>query len=278
MLRRLSLALICACCSLTGCHVSKSAHSSPVAEQTVASQEKSINAVDLYLAFVQTRLGDPFFNKDVQETDPDAEGPAQKPCLWSSTDHHVVNIEQQIVLEDNGYRVGQIVGIMPAKLMKLLDSPRTCIDPRHRVLSCGEPATLAVGPILQRSTFHVKHGGQVQHFALEQARYCLDVTANLTKDGRTRLEFTPRVEHRAPGLAVDLAPDLSGFVNKLVPPHHRFPLLGWQVTLKPGEALVIGANLERPGSLGCRSFLQDDMPEPVQRVLVVRTSRPLDER
>ncbi len=211
-------------------------------------------------------LGDAFLNPEHEQA-----------CLWSCTDHHVVNIEQQIVLEENGYRVGQVVGIIPARLMTLLNSKQTCIDPRRRILPCGEPMTLPLGPVLPRSTFLAKHGGQCQQFTLEQARFCLDVSASLTTDGRTRLEFSPKVEHRSTSLAVGVAADLSGLVNKLAPPHRSFPQLGWDVTLKPGETLVIGANLEKPDSLGCRSFVEADIAEPVQRVLVLRTSRPLEE-
>lgn len=278
MLRRSGLALICVCCCwLAGCHVAKPPQSAPNAGPATGAQAKSADTIDLFLAFVQLSLGDPFFNRDLPEADAGQVHVAQQPCLWTSTDHHLVSIEQQNVLDDNGYRIGQVVGCMPARLMSLLDSRQTCIDPRHRTLAIGEPAVLPLGPVLQRGSFQVKHGGQSQQFTLDQARFCLEVAASLTRDGRTKLEFTPRVEHRSSTLAVDIAPDLSGLVNKLAPPHRSFPLLGWQVVLKPGETLVIGANLERPGSLGCHSFVQEDAVEPVQRVLVLRTSRPLEE-
>jgi hypothetical protein len=45
------------------------------------------------------------------------------------------------------------------------------------------------------------------------------------------------------------------------------------VTLAPNEYVVVGARFDRPGSLGYQAFVRADESPPVQRLLVIRTSR-----
>ena len=268
MVRCFGLALICGSLGLTGCQFFNSTASTSASSPCAAARETQANAVELYMAFVERPLGDPFLNKN---------GPEPESCLWNCTDAHVVDFERQIQLEENGYRVGQIVGIVPSRLMTLLRSERACVNPRYRLVPCGEPTLLHLGPVLPRSSFQVKMGGQSEQVTLEQAQFALEIVAKLTNDGRTELKITPTAEHRRTAFAVEPSPDLVGYVPQTSRPQRRFSQLGWNVSLRPGETLVIGANLDKPGSLGQRSFTQEEGAEPVQRVLILRTSRPLEE-
>jgi hypothetical protein len=271
MLRCLRLAVFCGCCCwLTGCNIAKSSPSTSSASSAAASQQPPADVIQLTMAFIERPLGDPFLNKDVEEDG------AARLCLWSSTDHHVDNIERQILLEENGLRIGQIVGTTPGKLLTLLGS-EACVNPRNRILPRGEPAAIHLGPASQRSTFEVKAAGQSQSFTFEQARFCLDVIARPAKEGRVELEFTPKVEHRSSAIAVNVGADLMSYVRQVAPPQKSFPMLTWNVALKPGETLVIGADLEKPGTIGYRSFIENDVATPVQRVLVLRASGPVEE-
>jgi hypothetical protein len=50
--------------------------------------------------------------------------------------------------------------------------------------------------------------------------------------------------------------------------------LGWDVTVAPNEYVVLGARSDRPATLGHASFVRGGEAVPVQRLLVIRTTRP----
>src|SRR5437870_10332225 len=47
--------------------------------------------------------------------------------LWQTADEQVVPLERKAVLEENGFRVGQIGGQTPVGLQALLTSERSCV-------------------------------------------------------------------------------------------------------------------------------------------------------
>jgi hypothetical protein len=57
-------------------------------------------------------------------------------------------------------------------------------------------------------------------------------------------------------------------------PHHSYPKLSWEVTLAPNQYLVVGTRFDQRHSLGFASFVQTEETNPVQRLLVIRTSCP----
>ena len=68
--------------------------------------------------------------------------------------------------------------------------------------------------------------------------------------------------------------DRSGWTLQLQQPTEAYAALGWEVSLAPGEYLVVGARFDRPGTLGHEAFVRTDEPAPVQRLLFLRTARP----
>jgi hypothetical protein len=215
--------------------------------------------VQLEVALLERPVGDPFLNQE----------------LWQHTDEMVVPLERKSAVEDNGFRVGQIVGMTPGKLQELLKSERYCINPRLRLLPSGHSVAQYLGPVLPRSEFVIQLGKQTVAAGFDQARFCLDVKATLTNDGKTRLAFTPKVETGETTLPFQPDPDQQSWILRVERPCQTFPELTWEVALAPGEFLVIGALLSKDKSLGHRSFVQED-GNAVQRLLVLRTSRALN--
>src|SRR5207247_4496708 len=78
-----------------------------------ASPAANSQVVQLDVAILERPLGDPFLDKE----------------LWQHTDEMIVDLDRKAAVEDNGYRVGQIIGMTPGKLQDLLKSPRSCINP-----------------------------------------------------------------------------------------------------------------------------------------------------
>ncbi len=56
-------------------------------------------------------------------------------------------------------------------------------------------------------------------------------------------------------------------------PSRKFTDLSWEVTLSPGQYVVVGCRPEKTASFGQSAFVQDDTALPLQRLLVIRTNR-----
>jgi hypothetical protein len=93
---------------------------------------------------------------------------------------------------------------------------------------------------------------------LDQASCVLTVVPTLAADGRTRLQFTPEIRNH-PGNGNSLA--------------SAYGSLSWEITLAPNDYLLIGGRYDRPNTLGWQSFIRPDEDAPVQRLLVIRTTR-----
>jgi hypothetical protein len=219
------------------------------------------DAVQMEVAIIERPLGDAYLNKD----------------LWSFTDEQVVDLEHKGALEDNGFRVGQVVGMTPAGLQSLLTSERACTNARRYLLGSGKSAAVTLGPTVPQSHFKVDQDGEPTDVSLDQAQFSLVVLPTLTPDGRTCLRFTPQVHYGEQLPDFQVAPDKSGYVMEIKRPCKTYSSLGWEVTVAPNQYLVVGTRLEQPHKLGSQCFVEADGTAPVQRLLVIRTNRSLPE-
>lgn len=209
---------------------------------------------------VERELGDPFLNHD----------------LWTHTDELFVDLEKKAALDDNGFRIGQVVGMTPADLHALLKSERWRLHGYHRVCPLGKTYTEYLSPVqIPHCDYDIVLGGRRHELQADGARFCLDLVPAFTGDGKTRLTFTPKVETAEQMLPFQPAPNESSWVFKPQRPGKAYQELSWHATLAPNEYLVIGPRLDKPGMLGYRALVQDEGPQPMQRLLVIRTNRSL---
>jgi hypothetical protein len=215
------------------------------------------DTVQLDVALVECPVGDGFINRD----------------LWLVTDEQVIGLEHRATLEENGFRVGEVIGLPPTELRTLLKSERSCVNPRRRLLAIGAAAPLQLGPVQAECRFQVHRSGGSVPVALQQAECSLMVVPTATPDGRIRLHFTPKVEHGELLPQFRAAPDRSGWEMKIQRQSETYTDLSWDVVLASNEFLVIGAWLDQPGTLGHQAFVDTEGIAPVQRLLVIRTGR-----
>jgi hypothetical protein len=216
------------------------------------------DVVQMDIALIERPLGDGYLNQE----------------LWVAADEQVVAAEKRAILEDNGFRIGQMGGITPVGLQTLLTSERSCANPRRIRTHAGRPAKVVLGPESALCQFSLHRGGDSSAVTLEKAQVTLEVVPTLTADGRTRLLFVPQVHHGESNLVPRPAADLSGWMLKEERPTERYGELAWEVTLAPNEYVIVGGRYDRLDTLGQQSFLRRDEPNPVQRLLVIRTGRP----
>ncbi len=216
------------------------------------------DVVQMDVALIELPVGDPYLNRE----------------LWAAVDEQALALERKSVLEDNGLRVGVVAGIMPARLQALLTSDSTCANPRRHFFRAGTATALEVGPVRQVCRFYLTQDGEAMPVELGQARCTFEVRPSLTRDGKTRLTVTPRIEHGERRQAFQPSADRTRWEFLEQRSSETYTSLAWDVTLAPNEFVVVGARADRRDSLGQCFFVREDEPAPVQRLLVVRTNRP----
>jgi hypothetical protein len=254
------VALVLVVGTLSGCLGSESSGRKWIANWRPFQGVQGPDVVQMDVALLEVPVGDRYVNDE----------------LWGLADEQVVSLETKARLEDNGLRVGQVSAAPPAGLHELLTSGRSSPNPRRVQLHSGKPSPpQLLGPAREHLHFELRLGGPSETVELKQALAGLVVVPTLTEDGRTRLRFTPQVRHAAEGgLPWKPRADLAAWTLQSGHAEETYAGLRWEVTLAPGEYVVIGARFDRPGTLGHETFVRADEPVPVQRLLVIRTARP----
>jgi hypothetical protein len=216
--------------------------------------------VQLLVALVERPVGDLALNQEI----------------WSLADEQSIDLERKVLLEDNGFRMGQFGSLPPASLRNLIFSERSCANPRLIRIQSGNPTTVVLGTTQNHCSFELVTAGQKTPVDLDQAVCQFQIVPTLTPDGHTRLEITPLIKHGQ--IILDRRPitEPSGTLRWDVlarQPVETYSDLAWQQTLEDSEYLIIGAELDRPNTLGQRCFIQVENDPPIQRLLVLRALR-----
>jgi hypothetical protein len=243
---------------LAGCFpVAPQQSSSPYGPPTFASPGGR-DAVQLEVAVLERPVGDRFINRD----------------LWELADEEA-NLDRKVALESNGFRVCQIGGTPPARLLALLRSERSCANPRRLSLAAGKATPVVLGPVWPRCDFELHRGALAVPVELSQAQCQLQVVP-APEDGKVNLSFTPVVKHGETSMrpcAVAQADGSRRWELQTEQPCESYPWLNWELAVLPTEYVIVGTMLERPGTLGHRCFLETEGQSPVQRLLVLRAGR-----
>ncbi|MBI2804128.1 MAG: hypothetical protein HYX68_03990 [Planctomycetes bacterium] len=194
--------------------------------------------------------------------------------IWKETDEFIVDDpERRRAIEENGLRLGQLVGAPPREFQQMLLSKRCCVNSQARIFPAGKAVPIWLGAGVPHTFFDFVIGNRRQEVSFDQARFGLEVTATFTKDGRTRLTFTPQVENGEQLLPFQADPENSTWKLRIEKASKKYPELGWEATLGANQYLVVGARLERDRTLGPTAFVQLDGVSGVQRLLVIRNCR-----
>lgn len=226
-------------------------------KQTISADHALIE-----VALIEQPMRDEFINKKI----------------WEQVDEVIVDFDRDGALNQNGFRLGQLVGPTPEDFQKMLLSKRCCSNPHAMIFPAGKTATIYLGPELPQSTYDFVEGMQRTEVTLGQARYCLDVTAQFDTLGRTKLKFMPKIENGEPVFPFEAVPERSTWELRIEKASRKYPELSWEVTLSPNQYLLLGCQLHREKTIGWSAFTQSPSAANVQRMLVIRSCRPVTAR
>jgi hypothetical protein len=243
-----------------GCLAGEPARPTSVTEHFSPLERPAIaNAIYMQTALLEAPVGDRYLNKD----------------LWNQADDLVLTVDQKGLLEDNGFCVGQVGGVTPPEFLARLTSERSCVNAKLHQAPLDTPVAINLGPPLAKCQFKIERDSGRTPVDVEDAQCRMEIVPSTAPDGRTRLRFTPLVQHGKPGQFYQPTADRSGFMLNDQRPIERYTALAWEVTLALNEYAVVGACYDKPDTLGARCFVRTDEQLPRQRLLVVRTCRPV---
>lgn len=200
-------------------------------------------------------VGDPLLDRD----------------LWANASSPLPP-KTRALLEENGLRVVAFAGNLPRAFQKLLESESEAVNPQGLTFASRTDAVLpTVGPI-EKCEFRVLTdlSGSREKVELRTANGGILVKPEATADGRVKVVCEPRMQHGERQDWIRPTSDSTGFSLQGEIPLERYPGLGFDVTLGPGEYLVIGSPATATETLGSAMFGVEAKSESRQRVLVIR--------
>ena len=218
------------------------------------------DVVQLDVALIECSVGDGYINKG----------------LWQLTDESV-SPDLKAILQTNGFRACQTGSTPPPGLLDLLNSEKYNFNPRRISTRANTPTTIPLGPVWSSCPYDLDKDGTPTSVEVQQAQCVLTVVPALADEGRVTLRFTPEVRHGPTLLKPKPMQEPSGSMSWTLVPEQAseaYAWLAWEMTVQPGEFVAVGTLLDRPDTLGYRSFLYTETSAPVQRLLVIRPALP----
>jgi hypothetical protein len=224
------------------------------------------DSIQCDLMVIERPLGDPYLNDQ----------------LWLSTDNTAMGLENKAILDDNGFCVGQVIGMNPDQLQKLLACERywAAVPGTGRIMvPAGRSKTLELSPPMRVCSFQIKTDAGTQDVEVDSGQCVLRIEPSLASEGRIKLKFTPLVVYGQVGPQFETAPKEFCVSMEFKRPCKTYDRLGWDLTVSPNQFVVIGTHFDdradetAPQTLGSQFFLRDNGKQFMQRILVLRAMR-----
>lgn len=216
----------------------------------------SPDVVELHYLFVDRPEGDPLLCN----------------TLWAEADEQAIPLELKTALNGNGIRVARLGGKLSPEMVKLLTETKSQAR-RHHTHS-GSLAKIQMTDVLPEWNLFRMEDGKPRGDELKDGQGYFYVTPTIVDSSLARLtiapeiEFGERIHKRVP------APDLSGWTIKNDRESQSFPELKLDLEMASGDYILLGALLDKPGSIGRYFFTRQESGKGRQVVLLVRVLRP----
>ncbi len=202
-------------------------------------------------------------------------------AVWRVADSQAVDAQARRSLEANGLRVGVITGELPAEVRDVLEAPPpNRIDPAIVIIPDGESTLVDLGASRDVLNLLLSRDGSVAGKPYKTARGHVRVTAGREGETGVTLRIVPEMHHGPIRQSWGSVPGGGTYApQQLVPrtgqAEETFRELAAGLTLKPGQVAVVGAESDRPGSLGHFLFTAPEANSDrlIQKVLFIWAMR-----
>lgn len=217
------------------------------------------------------------------------EGTPETHGLWTDVDELAVAAEVRRQLATHGFRAGIIGGRVPRVLEEKLalgEQPKVTeagravnfddegtINGRYLQLRVGKKGEIQASPLEEEISVLFPADGQLNGQTYRQAQGVFLIKAYPEEGGLVRLQLVPEIQHGK--VEQRYLPSQEGVIM-LQPSRQRetFNKLRTQVSLAPGQMLMVGCQVDRAGSLGDRFFSEQRQGQREQKLLLIRLAQP----
>lgn len=208
---------------------------------------------------------------DYRLVDQSAGDPFAVDSLWAIA-RCPLSHEKAALLAENGIRVGLVSGLIPPEFIARVTNERYLIDPRALATGAGEEKVIPVnGPIESATVRLVKSwAGQADERELADVECGLTIRGVSDPRGPFRLTCTPTVQFGSKESWLKPTADRTQFVWERQKTRESLATLAWDVSIGPGEYLIVGPTDRPAGTLGELFFFHSEPARVRQRFLVVR--------
>jgi hypothetical protein len=188
---------------------------------------------------------------------------------WKHVDELVLGVDQRALLEANGIRVGVIAGALPSELQEQIRHPRHEQTIRRRQMIADEQATLMLHNQLNKSPIQLISSMDIKPAdrPIDEDQANLIVIPHREADGRVRVQVSPELSAQQ---TKNWLPGADGANWSKVTEGNRFNQIGFEVTINPGEYLIMGARIDKENSIGDRLFFSGGEKQRRQKLFILR--------
>ncbi|MDY3550935.1 hypothetical protein R5W24_000004 [Gemmata sp. JC717] len=254
-MRRACFVIVLGCAAASGCFLARGDRAPATSVARSLAPVQQAEGTCLEYVILERPLGDRFLDRD----------------LWV-TAQSVGAPETQVLLSENGLRVGVLAGTLPPKFQTLLESDSETPLGRRLTFANRKEEVLPTSGPNEQSEFGLLAdlAGRRTTVVLKQTRCGVLVRPEPLPDQRVRVTCEPQIQHGVKREWLRPSADGTELVKHEGVPLAPYPALAFDVPLGRNEYLLIGCRSDQPDTIGAALFGVQSNGHPRQRVLVVR--------
>ncbi|MDO4549852.1 MAG: hypothetical protein Q4C96_01205 [Planctomycetia bacterium] len=261
--------MICGCQWM---HIPSAVQGIPGSQSPLVSRQELLSdSVVLEILIIRCPYGDPLLNQE----------------LWQDADEQIFSLDLRKRFANNGFRVGVVGNQLPHSFIQLMDMkddalPDTEVTTIHldqlpntpklvkwNIFSRKNQRNEILATTVKENAMILfnengTQGGDFYH----DVQGVIALKTKTQGDGRVRIEFTPELHYGE--MRQKFTHETGAFKIVNARPKKTFESLRGEVTLMPGQIILLSNIQNKPGNLGCFFLTEDENDGHYQKILCIR--------
>ena len=210
--------------------------------------------------------------------------PELNSALWKDVDEQVFSAALRRELTANGFRAGLIGNQLPSSFLRILKT-RDDVDPSQIVTTIrldelanqtvvrktipsrnGQKNEVNVSNVKKQSTVLFNENGALGGETFNDGQAVMVVRTQTRGDGSVTLEFLPEVQYGQPRQTFQY--DAGSVVMATARPKRTFDSLRSEITVQPGQFIVMTSRPEMSGNVGSFFFTDEEAESGTEQKLL----------